>query len=178
MTLATLINKACKGDPKAHRDLYDCTSSKLHSVALRYVVDHSLAADVLQESYIRIFKQLNKFEYRDDNSALAWMKRITATESLRLIKKRKRWLLNDSKGVTEETVSPDAFQSDHIMQALLQLSPKQRIVFNMFAIEGYNHKEIAQHLGIAESSSRALLTRARVQLQSIMTKIKTYEKVS
>jgi len=95
MNLKTLITEARKGTKKAQQMLFQTTCAQLNSVALRYVADQSLAQDVLQETYIRVFKHLDKFEYRDDASTLAWMKRITATEALRLIKKRKRWQETD-----------------------------------------------------------------------------------
>lgn len=177
MNLEALITEAKKGTEKAQKMLFQTTCAQLNSVAIRYVADQSLAEDVLQETYIRIFKNLESFEFRDDISTLAWMKRITATEALRLIKKRKRWQESDVHSSALVT-SSTAFANDHIMKALLQLPAKQRIVFNMYAIEGYNHREIGKELGLAESSSRALLTRARTQLQSIITKKRSYEKVS
>ena len=109
---------------------------------------------------------------------MAWMKRITVTESLRIIKKRKRWLEISSMQDAAPSTMPKAFENDEILKALLSLSPKERIVFNMHIIEGYSHKEISHHLGIAESSSRSLLTRARTRLQTIIIKNATYEKVS
>jgi len=178
MHLKTLINQAQQGKEAAQKLLFIQTSGLLNSVAIRYVIDSSLAEDVLQETYIRIFKNLKKFDYVDEVSTLAWMKRITATESLRMIKKRKRWIETDSLHRDNKPIQIDAYATDEIMQALLILPPKQRLVFNMHVIEGYSHREIAAHLELAESSSRALLTRARSHLQSIISKKKVYEKVS
>ena len=146
MKLKTLVQSSQAGDKSAQRKLFEDTCDRLNSVALRYVLDASLAQDVLQEAYIRIFKGLSKFEYQDDVSTLAWMKRITVTECLRLIKKRKRWMLTDNASVQhhmEEAYDP---VNDDIVRALLSLSPKARLVFNMYAIEGYSHKEIAEKL--------------------------------
>lgn len=178
MHLKTLIQESSNGKEAAQKLLFHQTSAQLNSVAIRYVVDKSLAQDVLQETYIRIFKNLKQFEYVDENSALAWMKRITATESLRLLKKRKRWNTTDQIHPSDMVTESDAYATDEIMQALLILPPKQRLVFNMYVIEGYSHREIATQLELAESSSRALLTRARTHLQSIISKKKAYEKVS
>ena len=178
MHLKTLIQESSNGKEAAQKLLFHQTSTQLNSVAIRYVVDKSLAQDVLQETYIRIFKNLKQFEYVDDNSALAWMKRIAATESLRLLKKRKRWNATDNLHSSDAISDLDAYATDEIMQALLILPHRQRLVFNMYVIEGYSHREIANHLDIAESSSRALLTRARTHLQSIISKKKAYEQVS
>ena len=177
MRIKKLIKQAKSGRSEAQRALYDLTCAQLYSVALRYVVERSLAEDVLQESYIRIFKSLKSFEYRDERSTLAWMKRITVTESLRLLKKRKRWTASDQSNPTDLTISTDYNATDDITSALTKLSDRQRIVFNMYAIEGYNHDEIASHLNIAASSSRALLSRARSILKNTLTKRTKYEQV-
>lgn len=177
MQIKKLIKQANSGRSGAQRALYDLTCAQLNSVALRYVVERSLAEDVLQESYIRIFKSLKSFDYRDDRSTLAWMKRITVTESLRLLKKRKRWTTADQSTTTELTITTDYSATGDITAALSQLSDRQRIVFNMYALEGFNHDEIAIHLGIAASSSRALLSRARSILKTTLTKRPKYEHV-
>jgi len=178
MNFKTLIYQSKEGDQKAQKMLFDHSYTKLKSVAMRYAVDTSLAEDILQETYIRIFKNLHQLEYINEASTLAWMKRITATEALRLIKKRKKWLQDDQQIQNTHTVSSTAFVQDDLLYALTVLSPRQRIVFNLYAIEGYSHKEIAQKIDIAESSSRSILARSRSLLKSIILKNKTYGKVS
>ena len=177
MHIKKLITQAKTGRSGAQKELYELTCARLNSVALRYVVDRSLAEDVLQESYIRIFKNLQQFDYRDDPSTLAWMKRITVTEALRLLKKRKRWNALDQSSTSSIVLSIDYNATDDITEALTRLTDRQRIVFNMYAIEGYNHEEIATQLSIATSSSRALLSRARGILKSTLTTTPKHEQV-
>ncbi len=148
------------------------------TVALRYVVDRSAARDVLQESYIRIYKQLPRFQYENEAATMAWMRRITSREAIRWIKKQQRWQAIDIQPFSEQVSSVHSIFKDEMYQCLLILPTNQRLVFNMYAIEGYSHKEIAEKLEIAESSSRSLLTRARKKLAQQINKAKTYEKLN
>ena len=180
MNLAEVITYCKKGRSKAQRALFDLTCDQLKSVAMRYVVDSSTAEDVLQESYIRIFKAMSSFEYINDAATYGWMRRITTTEALRFLKKNKGW--NDAMFEGAEINMP-VVEQDHVLfrdelfQLLMSLPLNQRLVFNLYVIEGYSHKEIAEQLGIAESSSRSLLTRARFLLQSKIIKNDSYANV-
>lgn len=176
MNLKTIIEQSKKKSTKAQRLLFDLTCDQLNSVALRYMGSTSLAEDVLQESYIRIFQNLNSFKYINDAATYGWMRQITAMEAIRNLKKNKRWLEIQKEVIPNPSVDSPVFQ-DELFQVLLTLTTQQRLVFNLFALEGYSHKEIGDQLGIAESSSRSLLTRARQHLQSQLTKYRTYEKV-
>ncbi len=177
MTLQQSIEQSKKGDKLAQRMLFELSCDFLKGVALRYAVDESVADDILQEAYIRIFKNIIKFTYVNDAASMGWMRQITATESIRYLKKSKRWHQLSSEGSSQhKSVSTQAFE-DEMYKMLLGLPDRQRLVFNMAAIEGYSHKEIAQELEIAESSSRSLLTRARFFLQSQLKKNDSYEKV-
>lgn len=177
MTIQQSIERSKKGDKLAQRMLFELSCGFLKGVALRYAVDESVADDILQEAYIRIFKNITKFTYVNDAASMGWMRQITATESIRYLKKSKRWHQLSSEGSSQhKSVSTRAFE-DEMYKMLLALPDRQRLVFNMAAIEGYSHKEIAQQLEIAESSSRSLLTRARFFLQSQLKKNDSYEKV-
>ncbi|MBT8219848.1 MAG: RNA polymerase sigma factor [Bacteroidia bacterium] len=177
MSLEQLVILAAEGKEQAQKQLFLKTSSQLKAVALRYVRDVSTADDVLQESYIRIFNQLTNFEYINDESTIGWMRKITAREAIRIIKKDQRWLDNNKSNFTPEIQNSNPMMMDDMYQMLMRLPDNQRVVFNLVAIEGYSHKEIASELGIEKSSSRSLLTRARKNLQNILTKKMSYEKV-
>ena len=180
MTLRELITYCKKGRTKAQRALFDLTCDQLKSVAMRYVVDSSAAEDVLQESYIRIFKGIDQFQYVNDAATHGWMRRITTTEALRYLKKNRNWhrAMNDGIEMEMPTVEQDhALFRDELFQLLMALPLNQRMVFNLAIIEGYSHKEIAEQLGIAVSSSRSLLTRARALLQSRIIKNDSYANV-
>lgn len=164
MSLKTNIDLIKRGSQKAEKALFDTSAHQLMTVALRYVVDQSAARDVLQESYIRIFQKLSQFQYENEVATLAWMKRITAREAIRWLKKQQRWQMTDTQ-VQQTTITEEhPMFNDDLYKSLLVLATDQRLVFNMHAIEGYSHKEIADKLQIAESSSRSLLARARKKL--------------
>lgn len=177
MSLEKVIKLAQQNNSQAERQLFDATCDHLKSVAKRYVLIESNAEDVLQETYIRIFKHLSSFNYINDAATMGWMRQITATEAIRYLKKNKKWeAVNELAENTVPVVIDDQLD-DQLYHLLLALPPRQRIVFNMYALEGYSHKEISQQLEIAESSSRSILTRARSFLQAQVAKIKRYEKV-
>jgi len=177
MNLENIIANATKGKPQFQRQLFELTCDGLKSVALRYVSDESASDDILQESYVRIFQKLKSFSYINDAATHGWMRQITATEAIRYIKKSKRWREVESGVEQNQTTENLELFKDELYIILQSLPLKQRLVFNMFAIEGYSHKEIALQLGIETSSSRSLLTRARAHLQSKLLKEKAYEKV-
>lgn len=179
MQLKTIINQIKEGSPKAEKALFKNTTGHLMTVALRYVVDSSAARDVLQETYIRVFQQLPKFRYESEAATMAWLRMITSREAIRWLKKQKRWQNTDIQPFAGTIEQNHPMFEDEMYRCLLVLPTDQRLVFNMHAIEGYSHKEIAERLQIAESSSRSLLTRARKKLtQSIAQQKKSYhEKV-
>ncbi len=147
------------------------------TVAIRYVIDRDTAKDILQESYIRIFQKIDTFEYQHDNATLAWMRQITAREAIRWLKRQKRWTQGDNTISSDTITASHPLFEDDLFHHLLKLPENQRVVFNMYAIEGYSHKEIAQKLQIVESSSRSLLTRARKRLASIIDKNEPYARI-
>lgn len=175
MNLENTIYKCKKGDARAERALFDYTSNQLKAVAVRYLADAHGAEDVLQETYIRIFKNIQKFNYINDAATIGWMRQITATEAIRYLKRSKRWGKSDELKPKPQSFEMDVAFDDQLFKILLLLPSKQRLVFNMYAMEGYSHKEIANLLGIAESSSRSLLTRSRSFLKSQVAKMKRYE---
>lgn len=136
------------------------------AVALRYTLDDQAARDVLQEAYIRIFSSIGKFHYHSDGETWSWLQRIVVNEALRWINKNRRWskIRNIAPG-NEVVRQVNHLYRDDKMEMLKCLRKEERIVFNMYAIEGYSHKEIAKTMGLAVGSSRSLLTRARKKLK-------------
>ncbi len=180
MQLKAILVQIKKGSSKAEKNLFLTTTDHLMTVALRYVVDSSAARDVLQESYIRIFQQLPRFKYENERATIAWMRRITAREAIRWLNKQKRWRNTDIQPFAGTITENHPMFQDELYRCLLILPTDQRLVFNMHAIEGYSHKEIAEKLQVAESSSRSLLTRARKKLVNLIEKQKNspYEELT
>jgi RNA polymerase sigma-70 factor (ECF subfamily) len=173
MTEAEIIEGCKKGDSACEYALFRKYGGRLHTVCRRYA-RHSLEAeDWLQDSFVRIFEKVGQF--RGEGSFEGWLRRITVHTILKKMKRvsfKKEIYLEDQLHYT--TSLPDALsnlQEETILDLISKLPDGYRIVFNLFVIEGYAHKEIAAHLGIAEATSRSQLAKARRQLQAEIIKM-------
>lgn len=162
------ILKACiAGNRESQELLYQYFSPKMFGICLRYGHDYSTAEDLLQEGFIKVFNKLHLFRY--EGSFEGWMKRIfinTSIEHYRKANNRKFYVEIDQ---AHEIVFDSAIIDQLAVQDLLKLVQKlpdgYRTVFNLYSIEGYNHKEIGKLLGITEGTSKSQLARARATLQ-------------
>ena len=146
-------------------------------LCIRYVGDRSLAEDILQEGFITLFTRLES--YKGEGSFEGWARRIFVTTALMSLRKQDALKMSEdleaARGLKTETSSQVQYIGyKELMELIMTLPPGFRSVCNMYAIEGYSHKEIAQMLGITETTSRTQLSRARIWLQE---KIKKREDV-
>ena len=146
-------------------------------VCIRYVGDRGTAEDILQDGFVTLFTRLDS--YKGDGSFEGWARRIFVTTALMSLRKKDALKMSDdleaAKGVRTETASQvQNIGYKELMSLIMTLPPGFRTVFNMYAIEGYSHKEIGEMLGISETTSRTQLSRARIWLQN---KIKEREDV-
>ncbi|MGD1845567.1 MAG: RNA polymerase sigma factor [Salibacteraceae bacterium] len=173
MTEAQLVEQCLKGNAFAQRRLYDQYSELLMGVCLRYMGSRELAQDVLQEGFIRVFRKLDT--YKGEGALGAWIRRImvnTALEHLRKLKKQEMtadfqeadYLIPER----EQTLS--GIGAKEIMQLIQQLPVGYRTVLNLYAVEGYNHREIAEQLGISEGTSKSQYSRARNLLKKMLNR--------
>ncbi len=165
------IIKGCKQlDRKAQREMVDHLTPYLYVICRRYTEQHEDAQDLLQESFIAIFNNIEKCKANEIAGFKAWCRRIAINKALE--KKRKRGLNLESLSIVSIATRP-AVQSQlnvtDILKLLERLPENQRIVFNLAVLDGFAHREIAEMLNIQESSSRTFLTRARQKLQKLMT---------
>ncbi|MFC0185104.1 RNA polymerase sigma-70 factor, ECF subfamily [Pseudarcicella hirudinis] len=165
------IVKACQqGDPKAQRRLYEKYSSKMMAVCYRYTSDEFDAEEVLIQGFMKVFEKVGTF--KSEGSFEGWIRRIMVNEALMFLRQKKNFEISYDKILYEP--EPEQFKTDLEVQDLLklieELPPGYRTVFNLYAIEGYSHAEIAKLLGITESTSKSQLSRARVLLQEKMHK--------
>lgn len=174
-----LIAGCIRGDRKMQYELYQRYSPKMFGVCLRYAGNTEEAEDVLQEGFIKIFKKIDSF--RSEGSFEGWIRRIfvnTAIEHFR----RKSYLQpiteREESTVEGQYVSVlDSLAEKDIIKLVQQLSPGYRTVFNMYVVEGYTHKQIADLLGISEGTSKSQLSRAKIILQDLVNKhIEKYKK--
>ncbi len=166
-----LVEQARKGDRGAMKRIYDCYSRYLAATCSRYLPGESDLRDVLQDSFVKIFSSLDKFEFRGEGSLKAWMRQVSVNEALKLIRRRKRndtveykWDLPDTQ--EEDDPEPDVVEvPPSVIQKMIQALPEgYRTVLNLYAFEEKSHKEIAGLLGISESTSASQLHRARALL--------------
>ncbi|MBR1927585.1 MAG: RNA polymerase sigma factor [Bacteroidales bacterium] len=178
-----VLERARNGDRTAARELYDRYSGYLAATCSRFLPDQRDQKDVLQESFVKIFTSLDSFDYRGEGSLKAWMRRILVNESLKTLRGKRRSepvvYEEDFRDVAaEEEVEPPDVENvpaEVIHEMIKGLPDGYRSVFNLYALEGRSHKEIAGLLGISESTSASQLHRARTILAR---KIKEYiEKV-
>jgi len=162
-----LISGCIKRDGSAQKRLYDTYSSKMYAVCYRYVKDSMEAEDILVTAFMKAFDKIEQF--KQEGSFEGWIRRIMVNEALtHLRKKRSMYLETDLEQADRE---PDYETLSHHLEAedllnlIEELPSGYRVVFNMYAIDGYSHKEIAEQLGISENTSKSQLSRARVHLQ-------------
>ena len=165
-----LLAGCLEGNRRMQEELYRRFSPKMYAVCLRYAGNAEEAEDILQEGFIKVFKKLNSF--RSEGSFEGWVRRIfvnTAIEHFR----RKRYLMPVTEK-EENTIEGkylsvlDDLAARDIMMLVQDLSPGYRTVFNLYVVEGYTHKEIADMMGISEGTSKSQLSRAKVILQDMV----------
>lgn len=167
MNDSDLIKGSIAGDPKMQEALYNKYAAKMYAVCLRYAGNSADAQDLLQEGFIKVFRNLDKF--RHEGSFEGWMRRVFVNTSIEHF--RRKVHLNsiseqEERGIEDASVSVlDQLAEQDIVKLVQELSPGYRAVFNLYVIEGYSHKEIAELLSISEGTSKSQLARAKAILQ-------------
>lgn len=156
--------------------LYAEYSDYLTGVCCRYIANADDRKDVLQEALIKIFTSIGSFTYRGKGSLKAWAARIVVNESLQYLRQQAKSAPLQSDGNLpdrpEEEPPEDRISDDALVGLIQQLPPGYRAVFNLFAIEGLSHKEIAQQLGISPSTSASQYFKARAMLARLIKEYK------
>lgn len=170
ITESDLIRGCINQDRKMQEILYHRFSPKMYAVCLRYCKNADDAQDLLQEGFIKIFKNLEK--YRGDGSFEGWIRRIFVNTSIEHFRKAvKNTTLTEIQEVTiedKEWNALDNLAERDIINMVQELSPGYRQVFNMYVIEGYSHKDIGEILGISEGTSKSQLARAKGVLKQMV----------
>ncbi len=168
---AQMVKALRQGDPKAQRQLYDRYAPRMMGVCMRYVGDHMTAEDVLVEGFMKVFDKIGQF--KSEGSFEGWMRRIMVNESLGYLRQRKRIqevaIQDEAQQIVDNTLADEALETEEMLTMIDSLPTGYRTVFNLYAIEGYAHAEIAEKLGITESTSKSQLHRARAMLQQLVT---------
>ena len=165
------IIEACKrGDRQAQFELYRLYAKAMYNVCLRMVNNEHDAEDLLQNSFVDIFSKLNTFKYQ--SSIGAWIKRIVVNNSINFLKRRRLYFEELDDRIVElrddNPVSDVALNVDTINSAIHQLPDGYRVIFSLYLLEGYDHKEISSILGISEATSKSQYSRAKKKLKEFL----------
>lgn len=172
-TEAQLIAALKRGESRAHKVVYERFAGKMLAVCTRYCANRADAEEVMLDGFMRVFEKIGQF--REDGSFEGWIRRIMVTESLMFLRKTKQW--RQEIPIEDVTVEPDyewadtSLNENDLLRMVNQLPDGYRTVFNLYAIEGYSHAEIADMLGISEGTSKSQLSRARTMLQGSLKKM-------
>ena len=172
-----LIESCREGDRAAQKVLYERLAPRMFPVCIRYIGDREAAEDVLQDGFVTLFTRLDS--YKGEGSFEGWARKIFVTTALMELRRKDALKMSDEldvvRGMKTETVSQlQSIGYKDLMNLITQLPPGFRTVFNLYAVEGFTHKDIGEMLGISETTSRTQLSRARAWLQN---KIKEIENV-
>jgi RNA polymerase sigma-70 factor (ECF subfamily) len=165
-----LIKLCARRDRKAQQELYDKYSGLLLGVCLRYAADRAEAEDILQDSFLKIF--FNIKDYTGSGSFTGWLRKVTVNTAITHYHKnlKYRYHVDIEEFVSMETgttsFEEDFFNSEELIRVLNELPTGFRMVFNLYAVEGYKHKEIGEMLGIDTNTSKSQYSRAKAALRS------------
>lgn len=169
----SLVRACQQGDPKAQRRVYERYSARMLSLCGRYLPDEFEAEEAMIEGFMKVFDRISQFKL--EGSFEGWIRRIMVNESLMYLRSKKAagWqaAYDDVEYEVEPVAAATDLEADELHRLVQQLPTGYRTVFNLYAIEGYNHAEIAESLGISESTSKSQLHRARGLLQEWIGKL-------
>ena len=170
-----LIAMAIENNRSAQQKLYSKFSPKMLSVCRQYIKDMQQAEDIMITAFMKVFSNLHKFEF--NGSFEGWIRRIMVNESISFLRVQKNVKFIDDETFFEERFNniESQFSVDDIQFLIDNLPDGYRMIFNLYAIEGYKHQEIAAMLGITEGTSKSQLSHARKLLQNQINKLKNYE---
>ena len=168
MDIAQLVKEAKQGSASAQKCLFDLLADRMMLLCRRYVKNAEDAEEVLLDGFYKFYKNMPAFQYQGEAALVAWLKKIMVNECLMLLRKKNVFTIV-TESVAEEiplqAEALDHLSAKEIFELVVQLPVGYRTVFNLFEIEGMDHKEIATLLGIAEGTSKSQLSKAKNLLQ-------------
>ena len=171
--LKNIINDCASGNSKAQEALYTMFAPKMYGVCLRYAKDASEAEDNMHEGFVKVFTNIKKF--RHEGSFEGWIRRIMVNVSLLKFRKQNTLYPVEDVGIFEtQNVSEDILDritANELLSVIQELTPRYRMVFNLYVLEGMNHQEISEQMGISVGTSKSNLARARNILKRKVMKL-------
>ena len=168
--LSTVISQCREQNPSAQRRLYDMYVLKLYNIAYRILLSREDTEDAVHQAFRKGFAKISTYDSGRGHIA-SWLSKICVNESIAIIKKRKISfeLMDDSLTIASSIPSKlEELEAEYIYKAIQKLSAQQRIIFDLYEIEGYSHREIAELLQMKEATCRAYLTRAKINLRDML----------
>ncbi len=171
MDITALIKEAKKGGTAAQQRLFELLRAKIYLVCRRYVKNSEDAEEIMLDGFYKFFKNLPSFDYQGEKAMEAWLKKIMVNECLMFLRKKKAFII-----VTESAAEDTALEEEvldnmsaaEIFNLIVQLPVGYRTVFNLYEIEGMNHRQIAALMGISEGTSKSQLSKAKSLLQKML----------
>jgi RNA polymerase sigma factor (sigma-70 family) len=170
--LNSIIYGCQEGDPGAQKELYELFKTKMFGICLRYAKDYDDAQDILQDGFLKVYEKVGQFKFK--GSFEGWIRKIMVNTALERFRIKYQMIdINDNIKEVDRKAGNDIIadiSAKELLKFVQELSPRYRAVFNLYAIEGYSHKEISGMLGISEGTSKSNLSRARAILQEKINK--------
>lgn len=164
-----------KTDRVAQKQLFEQLYAMMFRVCNRYVFQLDEAEDCLMKAFLKVFQQINKFEYKDEQSLFWWIRKIMVNEALMALRKKHNFYIMAEENIPELKVDAEVWlrlDVEDLNNIIMLLPTGYRTVFSLFVIEGYEHKEIAELLGVTESTSKTQLVKAKVKLRQFLAQKK------
>lgn len=179
MTEELMLAGCIRNNATAQEALYNRFSPRMLGVCYRFAKNREDAEDMLQEGFIKVFTQIH--QYRNEGALEGWIRRIVVHTCINVLKKNKKFsdsvdIIHATSVHVKEEVIPSIMQAKQVVECIRTLPIGYRTVLNLYAIEGYSHKEIAGMLDIEESTSRSQYTRAKAMLEEILVRKKIIQK--
>jgi RNA polymerase sigma factor (sigma-70 family) len=167
---APLIEECRRGESRAQYGLYELYSKAMYNLAFRILNNREDAEDILQESFVECFRNINTFRF--ESTFGAWLKKITINKCLNHLKKKKidLTLYDTLPPVIDEQEEEPEYETGKIFKGIEMLPDGYRIILTLYLLEGYDHTEISQILGISESTSKSQYSRAKDKLRNLLSK--------
>lgn len=172
MDIATLVKEAKQGSTTAQKCLFEALADKMLLVCCRYVKRKEDAEELLLDGFYKFFKNLHSFNYQGEAALHAWLKRIMINECLMFLRKKNVFIIVTEAAAEEIVLEEEALNNlsaAEIFNLVVTLPVGYRTVFNLFVIEGMEHKEIAALTGISEGTSKSQLSKAKALLQKMLS---------
>ena len=164
--------QGCRNNDRKHQELlYRKYAKKMYGISLSYAKDRSMAQEILQDGFVKVFKKIDTF--KEQGSLEGWIRRIITNTALDYLRQKSKLyeFIDDNKEVEEERLDNSILENinaDGIFNLIKQLPEGAKAVFNLYAVEGYSHKEIAEKLEITEGTSKSQFKRARNLLKTLL----------